>query len=220
METVDAKKELYEEVSLLGKSGLFTELRVDRETVPEGVYCYELRHGGDEDAPVSVEKHVRVNYFGAVLFTEPLKLGEGKALQLGCDDFAFTGDQTRLWQMLKNRMKGQGAEKGRQGETGPADGYEILATGEALTAFMDSYDMLFHMTEKEAEMLCGYMDRQGYVIGRKDGQLYRGEPQAETKGIAWEETTIDDLVDSACEWNYELLREAEAKMENPDYLTD
>ena len=69
-------------------------------------------------------------------------------------------------------------------------------------------------------MLCGYMDRQGYVIGRKDGQLYRGEPQAETKGIAWEETTIDDLVDSACEWNYELLREAEAKMENPDYLTD
>ena len=44
----DAKKLTYQEVTILGKPALFTECRLDRTTVPEGVYRYELRHA-DED---------------------------------------------------------------------------------------------------------------------------------------------------------------------------
>ena len=239
METVDAQKEMYEEVELLGREGLFTELRVDKETVPEGVYCYELRHGDDNGFPVSVEENVRVNYFGAVLFTEPLDLGEEKALQFGYDDFLFTGDQMYLGQMLKDRKEATDTEKAQEerhtetslekelvtglstkGKTGFVSGYEILTTGGALAAFMDSHNRNFHLTEKAAGMLCGYMDGHGYVIGQKDGQLYSGDLCKETEKIVWEETTIDDLVDSACEWNYELLQQARAEMENPDNFSD
>ena len=38
METVDVQKEVLEEVELLGRTGYFTELRVDKETVPEGMH--------------------------------------------------------------------------------------------------------------------------------------------------------------------------------------
>ena len=62
METVDVQKEVLEEVELLGRTGYFTELRVDKETVPEEMHCYELRYGDDDGFPVSVEESVRGNY--------------------------------------------------------------------------------------------------------------------------------------------------------------
>ena len=96
MEIVDVRKEVLDEVELLGRTGYFTELRVDKETVPEGMHCYELRHGDDWRVPVSVEESVRVNYFGAVLLAEALELGEEKALQFGHEDFSYTGEQTYL----------------------------------------------------------------------------------------------------------------------------
>ena len=40
----DAEKLTYQEVTILGKPALFTECRIDRTTVPEGVYRYEMRH--------------------------------------------------------------------------------------------------------------------------------------------------------------------------------
>ncbi len=99
MEIVDVLKEILEEVGLMGRTGCFTELRVDKETVPEGVYCYELRHGDDDGFPVSVEENVRVNYFGAVVLAEKLELGEEKALQFGYEDFGYTGGQVYLSQV-------------------------------------------------------------------------------------------------------------------------
>ena len=103
METVDVQKEVLEEVDLMGRKGYFTELRVDKGTVPEGMYCYELRHGDDDGFPVSVEENVRVNYFGAVLFAEDLELGEEKALQFGYEDFGYTGEQMYLSQAIGGR---------------------------------------------------------------------------------------------------------------------
>ena len=210
METVDVRKEALEEVELLGQTGYFTELRVDKETVPEGMHCYELRHGDDDGFPVSVEESVRVNYFGAVLFTEALELGEEKALQFGYDDFAFTGDQ-----MYLSQVQGKEHEKQRD-----AEGYEAILTGAGLISFMEEHGISFQMNEQEADLLCGYMDGHGYVIGQKDGQLCRGNLCEETDRTVWEETTIDDLVDSASEWNYELLKEAKADMEKAESSID
>ena len=210
MEAVDVRKEMLEEVELFGRMGYFTELHVDKETVPEGMHCYELRHGDDDGFPVSVEESVRVNYFGAVLFTETLELGEEKALQFGYEDFGFTGDQMYLSQI-------QGKEHEEQRD---AEGYETIPTGAELISFMEENGISFQMNEQEADLLCRYMDGHGYVIGQKDGQLCRGNLCAETDRTVWEETTIDDLVDAAMEWNYELLKEAKADMENPDNFRD
>ena len=39
----DAQKVTYQEVTIFDRPALFTECRIDRATVPEGVYRYELR---------------------------------------------------------------------------------------------------------------------------------------------------------------------------------
>ena len=210
METVDVQKEVLEEVDLLGKKGYFTELRVDKETVPEGMHCYELRHGDDDGVPVSVEENVRVNYFGAVILAEELELGEDKTLQFGYEDFGYTGEQVYLSQVQGKKPEEQHG----------AEGYETIPTGAGLIKFMEENGISFQMNEKEADLICGYMDGHGYVVGQKDGQLCRGDLNAETDRTVWEETTIDDLVDSAMEWNYELLKEARSDMENPDNFLD
>ena len=210
METVDVQKEVLEEVELLGRTGYFTELRVDKETVPEGMHCYELRHGDDDGFPVSVEESVRVNYFGAVLLAEELELGKEKALQFGYEDFGYTGEQMYLSQV-------QGKEQREQHDE---EGYETIQTGAELISFMKESGISFQINEKEADLLCGYMDGHGHVIGQKDGQLCCGDLCAETDRTVWEETTIDDIVDSVTEWNYELLKEAREFMENPKDFDD
>lgn len=113
------------------------------------------------------------------------------------------------------QVQGKGHEKRHD-----ADGYETILTGAELIKFMEENGISFQMNEKEADLICSYMDGHGYVAGQKGGQLCRGALSAETDRIVWEETTIDDLVDSAMEWNYELLKEAKADMENPKNFSD
>ena len=71
----DAYKEDYEHIELFGEPGLFTNSRIDRETVPTGWYCYDLR-GSDDDPgdPTTVEEQVTSNHAGTVLLPKALKL--------------------------------------------------------------------------------------------------------------------------------------------------
>lgn len=188
METVDVQKEVLEEVELLGRTGYFTELRVDKETVPEGMHCYELRHGDNDGFPVSVEENVRVNYFGAVLLAEALELGNEKALQFGYEDFAYTGKHMYLSQV-----------------TGGKEPDEFKDGNELAGFFKET----FPMTEEEAQKLLGYMEGHEYLLGHMDGKMFRGDLCYEQGKVYWEPYTIDDAVDAVTEWNYDLLREAE-----------
>ena len=71
----DAYKEDYEHIELFDVPGLFTNSRIDRETVPAGWYCYDLR-GSDDDPgdPTTAEEQVTVNHAGTVLLPKALKL--------------------------------------------------------------------------------------------------------------------------------------------------
>ena len=68
---------------MFDKLGLFSNGRIARDNLPEGVYCYDLR-GSDYDPgdPVCVEERVVVNHAGSVLLTEPLELTEDGRLML------------------------------------------------------------------------------------------------------------------------------------------
>ena len=65
--SINAMTEEYEEAELFGRPVLFTNGRLDRATVPQGWYCYDLR-GGDDDpgAPAALEEHVGVNHAGPI----------------------------------------------------------------------------------------------------------------------------------------------------------
>lgn len=77
--SINAMTEEYEEAELFGRPVLFTNGRLDRATVPQGWYCYDLR-GGDDDpgAPAALEEHVGVNHAGPILSPEPFSFEKGK----------------------------------------------------------------------------------------------------------------------------------------------
>ena len=86
LDVIDVNSRQLQEVEIKGHYGVFTELRVDKSTIPEGVYCYELRHGDDDSYPVTLKEDIRVNYFGAVLMTDKMELGEDGYVELTFDD--------------------------------------------------------------------------------------------------------------------------------------
>ncbi len=90
---IDAKNELYEQVEICGKQALFTSARVNRETLPDGVYGYDLRHDDECQGEVcEVKKFVLVNHWGTVLLTEEIDLGEDGYLLLNeGEDFGYLG---------------------------------------------------------------------------------------------------------------------------------
>lgn len=47
MARFNAMTENFEEVEILGKPALFSSLRIDRSTLPKGLYLYEVRHDDD-----------------------------------------------------------------------------------------------------------------------------------------------------------------------------
>lgn len=62
----------FEPVLCFGKYVLFSDLRIDRGSVPEGLWVYDIRHGdeGDWTDPVEILPHVLCNYMGSIVSTE------------------------------------------------------------------------------------------------------------------------------------------------------
>jgi len=54
--------------------GVFTNMHVDRSTVPEGIHAYDIRHRDDTGTPYSIEPMVQVNHYGTFLTREELKM--------------------------------------------------------------------------------------------------------------------------------------------------
>ena len=102
--------EKYQEIELFGKPALFSNGRIDRDKLPEGLYCYDLR-GSDYDPgmPVTLEKHVAVNHAASVIASEPIELPEQGFLYLGEDGLNFTGGE----QTVKEFLHAQYPEKAK-----------------------------------------------------------------------------------------------------------
>ena len=108
-----ANDEQYQEIELFDKPGLFSNGRIVRDNLPEGVYCYDLR-GSDYDPgePVCVEERVVVNHAGSVLLTEPLELAEDGRLMLTEEEgLNFVGGFSTLAQFLQEQRKDRHTEE-------------------------------------------------------------------------------------------------------------
>ena len=108
-----ANDEQYQEIELFDKPGLFSNGRIVRDNLPEGVYCYDLR-GSDYDPgePVCVEERVVVNHAGSVLLTDPLELAENGRLMLTEEEgLNFVGGFSTLAQFLQEQRKDRHTEE-------------------------------------------------------------------------------------------------------------
>ena len=108
-----ANDEQYQEIELFDKPGLFSNGRIVRDNLPEGVYCYDLR-GSDYDPgePIYVENRVGVNHAGAVILAEPLELPKEGYLRLTEEEgLNFVGGFSTLAQFLQEQRKDRHTEE-------------------------------------------------------------------------------------------------------------
>lgn len=84
----------YQTMELLGVNGLFTNFRVDRESLPEGFYKYSIREG-EEDVFSSVKSDVLANHMGDFICKEELDLNGQDEYDL-FGDYNFTGEEVNL----------------------------------------------------------------------------------------------------------------------------
>ena len=103
----------YQEVELFEKPALFSNGRISRDDLPEGVYCYDLR-GSDDDPgfPICVEERVVVNHAGSVILTAPLEFSEeGRLYFTDETGLNFNGGMLTLSQFLQEQKKDRRTEE-------------------------------------------------------------------------------------------------------------
>ena len=95
----------------------------------------------------------------------------------------------------------------------------IIAEPEELIAWADTFDILLNPSIEDAAILLNYMEGHDYAIGiDSDGKMYRQDIAEENGEI--EPYLIDDVIDIVCEWNYELILDAEAHRSDPKDFND
>ena len=63
----NAMTEHYEEITVCGKPALFTSFRIKRDTVPDGLYAYDVRHDDDcRGIPCEIAPFIMVNHWGTI----------------------------------------------------------------------------------------------------------------------------------------------------------
>ncbi len=83
----------YERFEICGEDALFTNARIDPDSVPEGFHRYELRgddYGGSDICEIA--KSILVNHFGTVITRNPIELLDGESRVITDDDYNFIGD--------------------------------------------------------------------------------------------------------------------------------
>lgn len=92
MSALDASKETYELMEIDGRAVLFTNSRLDRATVPEGLFCYDVRDSDNLDGSFAeIKSFIGVNHWGTILCREALPLDESGSYYP--EDWSFSGER-------------------------------------------------------------------------------------------------------------------------------
>ncbi len=89
-----------------------------------------------------------------------------------------------------------------------------------LLAYIQDNSISIVMTDKEADMILGYLTGHDYTIGFCGADFYRGDLDEVPGEIVWNDYTVDDLIDTVCEWNYEMILEMDAERQDPKDMID
>ena len=98
---VDARNEIFEHIELFDSPAMFTNARVKRSTVPNGLFCYDVR-GSDVDPGdlCVIENNVLVNHSGTIIGVQDYMLENGQAKFIATH-INFLGDEITLDEFCK-----------------------------------------------------------------------------------------------------------------------
>lgn len=96
---------------------------------------------------------------------------------------------------------------------------ELITTPAELMAWKQRQNVQMEMSETDAKLLLEYIEGHGYAMGHAtDGSLLRVDMESEQVEV--EAYSLGDWIAIICEWNYELILEADANRNHPKNLLD
>ena len=138
--------EKFQRIELLGLPALFSNGRIDRNALPEGLHAYDLR-GSDDDPgmPVTLESSVVVNHAATVITAKPVELPSAGFLHLGEDGLNFIDGEQTVKEFLNSQLPDR-AKLSRSTEEVQAESvsytvcaYYGIATGENSFGYIASW---------------------------------------------------------------------------------
>lgn len=105
MKPINANEADYECFEILGHDALFTNLRIDRKTLPEGLYAYDIRDSDYCDGtPSELCNFVLVNHWGTVIVKEKIE-GANEGVILNEMDYNYLGEDMTLEEFANSAPK-------------------------------------------------------------------------------------------------------------------
>ena len=100
----NAKEEEFEIIELFGKPMLFTDVRIDKKSVPDGMYQYEVRYDDDNIGdPVQIARNVMANHLGTLITNRPIKLPPDGYLDIEPENYwDYTGESAGLNEFMRD----------------------------------------------------------------------------------------------------------------------
>ena len=112
MQLMDARKESFDHIELFDAPAMFTDLRIDRSTVPDELFCYDVRGTGDDPGELTViEPFVAVNHAGTIIGIEDYMLEQGQAKYIATH-INFLGDEITLDEFCAENVEISEPKKG------------------------------------------------------------------------------------------------------------
>lgn len=86
---LDYRKEKMELVEVKGIRCEFNDMRIDRNTIPEGKFLYEVADGDSDGIPARIRHGIMVNFYGTLICDSELPLGDDGVLWIEEGDFKY-----------------------------------------------------------------------------------------------------------------------------------
>lgn len=101
----DAREETFERAEVDGVEVLFTNARLDRNIVPEGVFCYDVREAeGFSGIAATLEPFVAANHWGTVLSKQPFPMDDG-FYEIEDEGFNYLGEKMTMEEYLQENLR-------------------------------------------------------------------------------------------------------------------
>lgn len=95
----------------------------------------------------------------------------------------------------------------------------LITEPQELMQWMSEHDVLMDISVEDIQLLLNYLDGHDYAMGTdKEGNLVRVDIAVEDGECV--EYSLDEFIDLVCEWNYELILEADERRNNPKDMLD
>ena len=95
----------------------------------------------------------------------------------------------------------------------------LITEPQELMQWMSTHDVLIDISSEDIQLLLNYLEGHDFAMGTdKEERLVRVDIATEDGECI--EYSLDEFIDLVCEWNYELILDANEKRNNPKDMLD